>query len=183
MSAEGTGPGGREPGDDDLDAEFGREFDHDLSAEFDEEFQREFGPKPPRRAVVVVPVAAAHKVAELCTVVQVQGPVVPVRGLGCVLVPEPARAAADAETLSRALPSVELVLLTLGEEAVEGQTWRGGQRQEDPKPGLLLSVWPDTVQQLLFGRLDPASVAGTVTGGEGSRIGSFWKLFRGRKEP
>lgn len=74
------------------------------------------------------------------------------------------------------------MLLTVGEDSIEGQTWVGGQRGDDPKPGLLLSVWPDVVQQLVLGRLDPAEAAGAAAGGEGSRIGAFWKLFRGKND-
>ncbi|NIZ92783.1 hypothetical protein [Kineococcus rubinsiae] len=167
----GDGPGDELPGDDVL----GEGFD------FDAEFAKEFGPKVPIRSVLVVPVADAAKLAEVCTLAELHAWVVPVRGLGCVLVTQdPATGEADAERLSAVLRAAELVLLTVGEESIEGQTWTGGKRGEDPKPGLLLSVWPDVVQQLVLGRLDPAEAEQAANGGEGSRIGAFWKLFRGK---
>jgi hypothetical protein len=151
--------------------------------DFDAEFEKAFGPKPPLRSVLVAPVANAKKLAEVCTVAGVEAFVVPVKGLGCVLVTaDPATGEADAQTLSRLVQGAEIVLLSVGEDSIEGQTWAGGRRGEDPRPGLLLSVWPDVVQQLVLGRLDPAEAAGAAAGGEGSRIGAFWKLFRGRGE-
>ncbi|ABS04644.1 hypothetical protein [Kineococcus radiotolerans] len=155
----------------------------DPDFDFDAEFEKAFGPKPPVRSVLVVPVANARKLAEVCTAAGVNAFVVPVKGLGCVLVTEdPATGEADAGTLSRLLQGAEVVLLTVGEDSIEGQTWAGGRRGEDPRPGLLLSVWPDVVQQLVLGRLDPAEAAGAAAGGDGSRIGAFWKLFRSRSE-
>ncbi|WP_328295711.1 hypothetical protein OG218_23930 [Kineococcus sp. NBC_00420] len=151
--------------------------------DFDAEFEKAFGPKKPVRSVLVAPVANARKLAEVCTIAKVNAFVVPVKGLGCVLVTEdPGTGEADAQTLSGVLQGAEIVLLTVGEDSIEGQTWVGGQRGDDPKPGLLLSVWPDVVQQLVLGRLDPAEAAGAAAGGEGSRIGAFWKLFRGKND-
>ncbi|WP_432494234.1 hypothetical protein [Kineococcus auxinigenes] len=170
----GAGPG-EEPGDE--PSGLGEDFD------FDAAFQREFGPKPPVRSVLVVPVADAGKLAEVCTLAGVRAHVVPVRGLGCVLVThDPATGEDDAQKLSAVLRQVELLLLTVREESIEGQSWTAGERGEDPKPGLLLSVWPDQVQQLVLGRLDPAEAAGAAQGGEGNRLGAFWKLFKGRPE-
>ena len=174
MSTPGDAPGDDTSGDD-FGSELGADFD------FDAEFAKEFGPKVPLRSALVVPVANAAKLAEVCTLAEVRAHVVPVRGLGCVLVTlDPATGERDAEVLSRVLRTVEVVLLSVGEESIEGQTWSAGARGDDPKPGLLLSVWPDVVQQLVLGRLDPAQAAGAAEGGEGSRIGAFWKLFRGR---
>ena len=167
-------PGDDLPGDDVL----GEGFD------FDAEFAKEFGPKVPLRSVLVAPVADAARLAGVCTLAEVHAWVVPVRGLGCVLVThDPATGEADAEKLSTVLRGAELVLLTVGEESIEGQTWVGGQRGDDPKPGLLLSMWPDVVQQLVLGRLDAAEAEQAAQGGEGSRIGAFWKLFRGKGGP
>ncbi|WP_432573980.1 hypothetical protein [Kineococcus sp. SYSU DK005] len=164
------GPGG--PGEEPLEG-LGEDFD------FDAAFQREFGPKPPLRSVLVVPVAAARKLAEVCTVAGVRAHVVPVRGVGCVLVTEdPATGEQDAQALSAVVRQAEVLLLTVREESIEGQSWTAGQRGPDPKPGLLLSVWPDEVQRIVLGRVDPAEAAGAAQGGEGSRIGAFWKLFR-----
>lgn len=155
----------------------------DSGFDFDAEFEKAFGPKKPVRSVLVAPVANAKKLAEVCTIAKVNAFVVPVKGLGCVLVTEdPGTGEADAQTLSGVLQGAEIVLLSVGEDSIEGQTWAGGQRGDDPRPGLLLSVWPDVVQQLVLGRLDPAEAAGAAAGGEGSRIGAFWKLFRGRSE-
>ena len=151
--------------------------------DFDAEFEKAFGPKKPIRSVLVAPVANARKLAEVCTIAKVDAFVVPVKGLGCVLVTEdPATGEADAQTLSGVVQGAEIVLLSVGEDSIQGQTWVAGRRGDDPKPGLLLSVWPDVVQQLVLGRLDPAEAAGAATGGEGSRIGAFWKLFRGRND-
>lgn len=150
--------------------------------DFDAEFEKAFGPKAPLRSVLVVPVANARKLAEVCAGAGVDAVVVPVRGLGCVLVTaDPGTGEADAATLSRAVAGAEVVLLSVGEDSIEGQTWTGGERGDDPRPGLLLSVWPDVVQQLVLGRLDPAEAA-AAAGGEGGRIGSFWKLFRGKDD-
>jgi hypothetical protein len=155
----------------------------DSGFDFDAEFEKAFGPEKPIRSVLVAPVANAKKLAEVCTIAKVNAFVVPVKGLGCVLVTEdPATGEADAETLSRVLQGAEIVLLTVGQDSIEGQSWVGGERGDDPKPGLLLSVWPDLVQQLVLGRLDPAEAAGAAAGGEGSRIGAFWKLFRGKDD-
>jgi hypothetical protein len=155
----------------------------DSGFDFDAEFAKAFGPKPPVRSVLVVPVVNARKLAEVCTLADVHAHVVPVKGLGCVLVTQdPATGEADAQTLSRLITGAEIVLLTVGEESIEGQTWRDGDRGEDPRPGLLLSVWPDVVQQLVLGRLDPAEAAGSAQGGDGSRMGALWKLFRGKDE-
>lgn len=152
--------------------------------DFDAEFAKAFGPKPPIRSALVVPVLNAKKLAEVCTLADVHAHVVPVKGLGCVLVTEdPATGEADAATLSKIVSGAEIVLLTVGEESIEGQAWTGGERGDDPKPGLLLSIWPDVVQQLVLGRLDPAEAAGSAAGGDGSRAGAFWKLFRGRNDP
>ncbi|WP_432548151.1 hypothetical protein [Kineococcus sp. SYSU DK004] len=172
------GPGDREHPD--LpDLPEGESFDLDA---LDEEFAREFGPKPPKAAVLVVPATNARKLAEVCTLADVHAWVVPVRGLGCALVAQdPATGERDAEALSTVLRGAELVLLLRGEESIDGQTWRDGQRGEDPRAGLLLSVWPDTVQRLVLGSLDPAE-AGGVAGGDGSKAGAFWKLFKGRRE-
>ncbi|GAA0324353.1 hypothetical protein [Kineococcus aurantiacus] len=149
--------------------------------DFDAEFEKAFGPKPPVRSVLVAPVLDARKLAEVCTAAGVSATVVPVKGLGCVLVTaDPSSGEADALTLSRLLRGAEVVLLTVGEESIEGQTWVGGERGADPKPGLLLSVWPDVVQQLVLGRLDPSEAAGAAAGGQGSRFGAFRKLFRGK---
>ncbi|WP_432483334.1 hypothetical protein [Kineococcus esterisolvens] len=165
------GPGRERPGEE--AGGLGEGFD------FDAAFQREFGPKPPVRSVLVVPVADARKLVELCTLAGVRAHVVPVRGLGCVLVThDPATGEDDAQKLSAVLRQAQLLLLTVREEAIEGQSWIAGERGEDPKPGLLLSVWPDQVQQLVLGRLDPAEAAGAAQGGEGGRAGAFWRLFR-----
>ena len=91
---------------------------------------------------------------------------------------DPATGEDDVRTLSTVVRGGELVLFTVGEESIEGQTWQDGARGDDPKAGLLLSVWPDTVQQLVLGRLDPAEAAGAAEGGQGSRAGAFWKLFK-----
>lgn len=164
-------PGGDLPGEDLL----GEGFD------FDAEFAKEFGPKVPLRSVLVAPVADAVQLAGVCTLAEVHAWIVPVRGLGCVLVThDPATGEQDAEKLSTVLRGAELVLLSVGEESIEGQTWVGGERGEDPRPGLLLSMWPDVVQQLVLGRLDAAEAEQAAHGGEGSRIGAFWKLFRGK---
>ncbi|WP_432496180.1 hypothetical protein [Kineococcus gypseus] len=175
----GDGPGerpGGEPGEDpgeDLGEGLGEDFD------FDAAFEREFGPARPVRSVLVVPVADARKLAEVCTVAGVRAHVVPVRGVGCVLVTEdPTTGERDARALSQAVRRAEVLLLTVGEDSIEGQSWTAGERGTDPRPGLLLSVWPDQVQQLVLGRVDPARAAGAAQGGEGSRIGAFWKLFR-----
>ena len=173
MSGSGTPEG---PGSPELPGEPG-----DSSFDFDAEFAKAFGPKRPVRSVLVVPVADARRLAEVCTLAQVHAHVVPVRGLGCVLVTEdPGTGEQDVQTLSRLVQGAELVLLTVGEDSIEGQTWSAGVRGTDPRPGLLLSVWPDVVQQLVLGRLDPAQAAGAATGGEGSRMGAFWKLLRGK---
>ena len=180
MSAPGEGVPGDDRPDEELpgDDVLGEGFD------FDAEFAKEFGPKVPLRSVLVVPVADAAKLAEVCTLAEVHAWVVPVRGLGCVLVThDPATGEQDAERLSGVLRGAELVLLSVGEESIEGQTWVAAQRGEDPRPGLLLSVWPDVVQQLVLGRLDPAEAEQAANGGEGSRIGAFWKLFRGMGAP
>ncbi|MFB9378924.1 hypothetical protein ACFFKU_06115 [Kineococcus gynurae] len=170
------GPGDRpERGDDALPSDLDATFD------FDAEFAKAFGPQPPVRSVIVAPVADARKLAEVCTLASVHAHVVPVKGLGCALVTvDPASGEADVEKLSAVLRGAEIVLLVVREEAIEGQTWRDGQRGEDPRPGLLLSLWPDVMQQLVLGKLDAAEAAGAALGGEGSRIGSFWKLFTRR---
>jgi len=147
--------------------------------DFDAEFAKAFGPKPPIRSVLVVPVPDAKKLAEVCTVAGIHAHVVPVKGLGSVLVAaDPASGEEYAAALSKLVEGAEIVLLTVGEESIEGQTWRNAERGDDPKPGLLLSVWPDVVQQLVLGRLDPAEAAGAAQGGDGSRMGALWKLFR-----
>jgi hypothetical protein len=174
----GGGPGDDLPGDDLPDDVLGEGFD------FDAEFAKEFGPKVPLRSVLVVPVADAARLAGVCTLVDVHAWVVPVRGLGCVLVThDPATGEQDAQELSGALRGAELVLLTVGEESIEGQTWLGGRRGDDPRPGLLLSMWPDVVQQLVLGRLDAAEAEQAAQGGEGGRLGAFWKLLRGKGGP
>jgi hypothetical protein len=151
--------------------------------DFDAEFEKAFGPEKPVRSAIVVPVASAKRLAEVCTLAEVHAHVVPVRGLGCVLVThDPATGERDVEALSKVVRGGELVLFTVGEESIEGQTWQDGVRGDDPKAGLLLSVWPDAVQQLVLGRLDAAEAAGAAEGGEGSRIGAFWKLFRTKDE-
>ncbi|NAZ81072.1 hypothetical protein GTR02_04490 [Kineococcus sp. R8] len=171
-------PGEDRPGDVPAEELLGEGFD------FDAEFAKEFGPKVPVRSVLVAPVADAAKLAEVCTLAEVHAWVVPVRGLGCVLVTrDPATGEQDAQRLSGVLRGAEVVLLSVGEESIEGQTWVAGQRGEDPRPGLLLSMWPDVVQQLVLGRLDAAEAEEAASGGEGSRIGAFWKLFRGRGGP
>ncbi|WP_432562769.1 hypothetical protein [Kineococcus sp. SYSU DK003] len=155
----------------------------DSGFDFDAEFAKAFGPKAPVRSALVVPVANAKKLAEVCTLAEVHAHVVPVKGLGCVLVTEdPGTGEQDAQTLSRLVQGAEIVLLTVGEESIEGQTWRSGERGEDPRPGLLLSVWPDLVQQLVLGRVDPAEAAGAAASGEGSRRGAFWRLLRGKDD-
>ena len=175
MSGSGEVPGGV-PGDD-PDGVPGEGFD------FDAEFEKAFGPKKPVRSAIVVPVTSARKLAEVCTLARVAAHVVPVRGLGCVLVThDPATGEQDVEALSKVVRGGELVLFTVGEESIEGQTWQDGTRGDDPKAGLLLSVWPDTVQQLVLGRLDPAEAAGAAEGGEGSRRGALWRLFKTRDD-
>ncbi|MGI4894026.1 MAG: hypothetical protein ACRYF3_02815 [Janthinobacterium lividum] len=179
MSGDPKGPGDFEgsgdfEGPDDFEGT-GADFD------FDAEFAREFGPKVALRCVLVVPVANATKLAEVCTIVKVSAHVVPVSGVGCVLVSaDPATGEHDVEALSLALRGAEIVLLSVGEDAIDAQSWVAGVRGPDPRPGLLLSVWPDLVQQLVLGRVDPEQAAAAALGGEGSRIGAFWKLFRGK---
>lgn len=151
--------------------------------DFDAEFEKAFGPKKPVRSAIVVPVANARKLAEVCALAHVAAHVVPVKGLGCVLVThDPGTGEDDVRALSTVVRGGELVLFTVGEESIEGQTWQDGTRGDDPKAGLLLSVWPDTVQQLVLGRLDPAEAAGAAEGGQGSRGGAFWKRFTSKDD-
>ncbi|PPK95206.1 hypothetical protein CLV92_10627 [Kineococcus xinjiangensis] len=136
----------------------------------------------PSRSVLVVPVEGAERLSAVCTLARVRGRVVPVEGAGCVLLPAaPADAEAAAAKLSTLVQGADVVVLTSAAGAVTAQRWRGGRRQEDPKAGLLLSVWPDAVQRLLLGRLDPAEVPGTRDGGEGPRWRAAWSLARSRR--
>ncbi|GAA4987466.1 hypothetical protein [Kineococcus glutinatus] len=140
------------------------------------------------RSVLVVPVADAERLAGVCTLARVRAHVVPVAGAGCVLVPAgggavgPADAGRAAAKLSRLVQGADVVVLTAGADAVSAQGWRGGVRQQDPRAGLLLSSWPDDVQRLLLGRLDPAGVAGALEGGTGSRWRAAWRMARGRQQ-
>ena len=135
------------------------------------------------RTLLVAPVAAAARLADVCTLARVRGRLVPVEGAGCVLLPEvgqdPGEAAAR---LSRLVQGADVVVLTVAEDAVTAQRWRAGSRQQDPpSAGLLLSTWPDDVQRLLLGRIDAADVAGTRTAGRGSRWRAAWSLARSRR--
>ncbi|WP_432544527.1 hypothetical protein [Kineococcus sp. SYSU DK002] len=148
--------------------------------DFDAEFEKAFGPKKPLRSVIVVGVSQAQALAALLPEHGVQAHVVPVKGIGSVLVTlDPGTGEQDVATLSAAVPQAEFVLFTVGEESIEGQAWVGGARGEDPRPGLLLSVWPDLVQDLVLGKADPAEHA---VGTEPPRRGGFWKRRRGGGE-
>lgn len=148
--------------------------------DFDAEFAKAFGPKKPVRSVIVAGIAQARALADLLPAHDVNAHVVAVKGIGTVLVAhDPATGEQDVQTLSAAVPQAEFVLFTVGEESIEGQTWTGGTRGEDPKPGLLLSVWPDLVQDLVLGKADPAEHA---VGPEEPRKGAFWKRLRGRDD-
>ncbi|MEZ0164135.1 hypothetical protein AB2L27_05050 [Kineococcus sp. LSe6-4] len=148
--------------------------------DFDAEFAKAFGPKTPVRSVIVAGITQPRALAALLPAHGVQAHVVPVKGLGAALVVhDPGTGEQDVQTLSAAVPQAEFVLLTVGEESIEGQSWTGGTRGEDPKPGLLLSVWPDLVQHLVLGKADPAEHAVSA---EEPRKGAFWKRLRGRDD-
>ena len=134
------------------------------------------------RPLLVVPVADAERLAPVCTLARVRGRLVPVEGAGCVLVPQDAGGAQEAAAkLSRLVRGADVVLLGVDGNAVTAQRWRGGVRGQDAAaPGLLLSTWPDTVQRLLLGGLDPSEVAGARDVGHGSRWRAAWGLARGR---
>ncbi|PRY17554.1 hypothetical protein [Kineococcus rhizosphaerae] len=148
--------------------------------DFDAEFQKAFGPKKPVRSVIVAGVTQSRVLVDVLAQVDVHAYCVPVKGVGSVLVTEdPATGEADVATLSGAVPQAEFVLFTVGEESIEGQAWLGGRRGEDPKPGLLLSIWPDPVQDLVLGKTDPAEHAVT---GQQTRKPAFWKRVLGRDD-
>ncbi|MEW1957328.1 hypothetical protein [Kineococcus sp. NPDC059986] len=148
--------------------------------DFDAEFAKAFGPKKPVRSVIVAGIAQARALADLLPAHDVHAHVVAVKGIGTVLVThDPGTGEQDVQTLSTAVPQAEFVLFTVGEESIEGQTWTGGTRGDDPKPGLLLSVWPDLVQDLVLGKADPAEHA---VPDEEPRKGAFWKRRRGRDD-
>ena len=135
-----------------------------------------------RPPLLVVPVADPARLASVCTLARVRGRLVPVEGAGCVLLPEPADGAQDAAAkLSRLVQGADVVLLALDGDVITAQRWRGGTRGQDAAaPGLLLSTWPDAVQGLLLGRLDPAHADGAREVGHGSRWKAAWGLARGR---
>lgn len=146
--------------------------------DFDAEFAAAFGPKKPVRSVIVAGIVQSRALADLLPAHDVHAHVVPVKGVGSVLVTEdPGTGEQDVKTLSGAVPQAEFVLLTVAEESITGQAWVGGVRGEDPKPGLLLSIWPDLVQDLVLGKTDPAELA---VSGDQPRKGAFWKRLRGQ---
>ncbi|MEZ0490642.1 hypothetical protein AB2L28_00140 [Kineococcus sp. TBRC 1896] len=148
--------------------------------DFDAEFAKAFGPKKPVRSVIVAGTTSARALADLLPAHDVHAHVVPVKGVGTVLLThDPATGEQDVQTLSAAVPQAEFVLFTVGEESIEGQSWAGGARGDDPRPGLLLSVWPDLVQDLVLGKTDPAEHAVSA---EEPRRGAFWKRLRGRDD-
>ncbi|WP_432534792.1 hypothetical protein [Kineococcus arenarius] len=148
----------------------------------DDGTQASFGERPDRtgRAVLVVPVNDVERLATLCVLAGFQASVVPVRGVGCVVVPDRAsEARSSAVRLSRLLRGADVVLLRRDEGATDAAAWRGGVRGEvDADAALLLASWPAAVGQLLSGELDPAA-GGTPTGAD-SRARAAWKLLRGR---
>ncbi len=128
--------------------------------DFDAEFAKAFGPKKPVRSVIVAGIAQARALADLLPAHDVNAHVVAVKGIGTVLVAhDPATGEQDVQTTVRRRPAGRVRPFTVGEESIEGQTWTGGTRGEDPRPGLLLSVWPDLVQDLVLGKADPAEHA------------------------
>ena len=124
--------------------------------------------------MLVLPVADAERAADLCALASMSADVVPVAGVGAVVLPAAGQAGAGAQALSRLLRGADVLLLTAGEDAVAAQLWRGGARGEDPRAGLLLATWPDDVQRLLLGRLEPGDVAGTASSAGRSR----WRALR-----
>ncbi len=130
--------------------------------DFDAEFAKAFGPKKPVRSVIVAGIAQARALADLLPAHDVKRPRRGRQGhRHRPRRPRPGDGGGeqDVQTLSAAVPQAEFVLFTVGEESIEGQTWTGGTRGEDPRPGLLLSVWPDLVQDLVLGKADPAEHA------------------------
>ena len=128
----------------------------------------------------MLPVADAGRAADLCALASVAADVVPVEGVGAVVVPGPGEAEAGARALSGLLRGADVLVLTATDDAVAAQRWRGGVRQEDPRAGLLLATWPDDVQRLLLGRLAPGDVAGTASSAGRSRWRAVRSLVRRR---
>jgi len=128
-----------------------------------------------------VPVADAERAADLCALASVAADVVPVDGVGAVVVPGPGEAEAGARALSKLLRGADVVVLTATQDAVAAQRWRGGARGEDPRAGLLLATWPDDVQRLLLGRLAPADAPGTTSSAGRSRWRAVRSLVRARR--
>lgn len=115
------------------------------------------------RAVVLVPVAEADRLAAMCTLARVQATVAPVADVGCAVVPTDATSGEDAaQRLSRLLGRADVLLLTSSEGQVEAERWRAGALADAPAPGLVLASLPDTVERLLLGS-DPAGLAGAVS--------------------
>ena len=125
--------------------------------------------------------ADAERAADLCALARVVADVVPVAGVGAVVLPGPGAAEEAARALSRLLRVADVLLLTAGQDAVAAQRWRGGARGEDPRAGLLLATWPDEVQRLLLGRLVPADVPGTASSAGRSRWRAVRSLVRARR--
>jgi hypothetical protein len=141
----------------------------------------------------VLPVPTAARAADLCALAGVSADVVPVLPAGIAALPVAGGTASPgsgvpagawgvdaAERLSRLLRGLDVVLLLAGEDQVSAQRWAGGARGEDPRAGLLLATWPDDVQRLLLGRLDPADVEGSATSAGRGRWSAFRSLLRRR---
>ena len=131
--------------------------------------------------MLVLPVTDAERAADLCALASVVADVVPVEGVGAVVVPAPGGAEAGARALSKLLRGADVLVLTATQDAVAAQRWRGGARGEDPRAGLLLATWPDDVQRLLLGRLAPADVLGAASSAGRSRWGAVRSLARLRR--
>ena len=151
-----------------------------------------------RGAVLVLPVARARELAQLCALVGAHGVLVPVgRSAHALVLHEPAAADVAAQQISRILRGAEVLLVTRsgaeGGSSSAGQLqatrWRAGAVHEALTAGVLLATLPDVLERLVLGLGDPADAPGAVDtravpapGGRGG-IGGWLRSRRGGQAP
>lgn len=145
-------------------------------------------------AVLVLPVARARELAQMCGLLGVHGVLVPVgRQAHALVLHEPTTGDAAAQQVSRLLRRAEVLLVTRsgpeGGSGAAGQLhatrWRAGAVHETPPPGLLLASLPDSLERLVLGLGDPAGAPGAVdtrtTPAPGPARGGLGGWLRGRR--
>ncbi len=143
-------------------------------------------PSEPVIALVVTQVAGARPLAAACALAGVDADVVP-SPVGAIAVlrrtEDRATTARGAESISRALRAVPVVLLDRRQGRIEASRWAAGVREDDLPAGLVLSGAPEVLEDLLVGTLDVRDAPGVETSVGMSRWAAMRALAQGRRKP